>query len=123
MWFKKEKAPQKESSLPPCRHKYKDFDWYLEANYYNETDTYEVSIYEPYVCILCKYRMNKLLHRINGRGYRSFKSTIDMMHRLYPNLRPRAYVEDEIIDMQLVDQYYLDAYYKLHSERKEKGNA
>ena len=123
MWFKR----KKEAPVPPvqphvCNHKYRDFDWYGDAKYFTDTDSFAIGIYEPYVCVLCKHREDKLLTQVNGRGYKNFIKQIDRLEDLYPKIRHRADVEDEINDMLMLDPYYLDAYYKLYPEKRRLTN-
>ncbi len=121
MWFRKKKEePQMPVQPPVCHHKYRDFNWYLTAEHNRDTDWYHVCIFEPYVCILCKHREDKLLFEISGFGRKRCSDVVDEMENNYPKLRPRAEIEDEINDMLMLDPYYLDAYYKLHPERKEQ---
>lgn len=118
MWFKKKATAPSSPAPPECNHKYKDFDWYMECTYFNDTKTYVIDVYEPYVCILCRHRKNVLLHRVTGNGWDSFKNYRKVLKNTYPKVKDRAFVEDEIADMQLLDPYYLEAYYKLYPERK-----
>lgn len=118
MWFKKKTMdPPLHEKKIECNHKYKDFDWYYDATYYMDTKRYVVKVYEPYVCILCGYRKDVLLEETNGYGRESLRKVEDRIEQ-YPKVKDRVYVEDEIADMQLLDPYYLEAYYKLYPERK-----
>lgn len=118
MWFKKKVVtPPLQEKKPECNHKYKDFDWYYDATYYMDTERYVVKVYEPYVCILCGYRKDVLLEEKSGYGREKLRKVEDRIDQ-YPKVKDRAYVEDEIADMQLLDPYYLEAYYKLYPERK-----
>ena len=119
MWFKKKVVtPPLQGKKIECNHKYIDFDWYMEGIYHEDTRSYEISVYEPYVCILCRHRKNVLLYRTTGRGFDAFKNDRQVLKNTYPKVKDRAFVEDKIADMQLLDPYYLEAYYKLHPERK-----
>lgn len=122
MWFhKKKQMPEPEQHEPvkqECRHKYRDFDWYMLYSFNEQTKEYEIEIYEPYVCILCKHREDRLLEITKGRGYKDFVYEKNQAIQNYPKLKPVAVVEDEIRDMMMLDPYYLDAYYKLYPERK-----
>lgn len=119
MWFKKKvTAPSLSDTPTECNHKYKDFDWYMECMYDYGTNNYAIKIWEPYVCILCRHRKNVLLHHIIGHGWKSFSHHKKVLKDIYPKIKERAFVEDEIADMQLLDPYYLQAYYKLYPERK-----
>ena len=50
---------RKKIEEPKCRHTWKDFPWYLKSTYYSGQSSYDIAIYEPYVCILCKERKDK----------------------------------------------------------------
>lgn len=121
MWFKKKQLKAETEKLPAeniCNHKFRDFNWYMLYNYELETNKYEIKIYEPYVCILCKHREDKLLERITGFGSKELDKKRDEMFHIYPKLKGISEVQDEINDMLMVDPYYLDAYYKLHPEMR-----
>ena len=123
MFFKKKQSivSNDQSALPPaCSHKYKDFPWYIKATLDESTKRYTISIYEPYVCILCKHRYDHLLECFHGYGKQNYKNDIIKCENSYPQIRGRAEVEDKITDMKLLDPYYLDAYYKLYPEQKKE---
>lgn len=119
MWFKKKNEPAKPVIPPVCHHKYRDFDWYYTANHYVDTDAFEIKVVEPYVCVLCHHREDKVLLETKGFGRKNCAHIINGLKEDYPKLRVRAEVEDEINDMMMLDPYYLDAYYKLYPEQKK----
>lgn len=117
MFFKKKKQ-NLPPTKPPCNHKWKDFDWYQETTFNikregDERGYSEVEIYEPYVCIHCKERKNRLLDTFItpfGSAQACDKWAEDYINKSYPNkIKARAYVEDAIADFQLVDRDYLRA--------------
>lgn len=114
-WFKKEKAQEKEEEVTrieiPCKHRYRDFPWYIISKYYNDEHMYDIYVKEPYVCVWCGNREDKILEHIRGRGPRNAGESIaDAIKAEYgSHLRGRAEIEDMINDMQLVDRDYLRA--------------
>lgn len=117
-WFSNRKQVEEQPIIEPapCKHKWKDFKWYidvkLDGNYtkYN----YGVCIYEPYVCVHCKERKDVELSTQwfpsieKARGYLT-----EICEKYEDYLGDKVIIEDEIHDMQLVDREYLDAYEKL----------
>ena len=94
---------------PVCAHKYRDFHW-------------SIRIIEPYVCVWCGDRKNQVLQEIVREGNMASKSemvevTKSLMDTYGDKIRPRAFVEDEINDMQLVDRDYLRALALIHPEK------
>lgn len=125
MLFKKKKKPaaiEQPEAPPPCKHKYIDFPWYINASYDQSNTYYRIKIYEPYVCILCKHRYDELLEVHSGWGKKNAQEAVDKYEKMYPQIKGRAEVEDQIADMKLLDPYYLDAYYKLYPEQRRKDN-
>ena len=48
-WFKKKKEKSKTVEMPQvCNHKYRDFNWYIDATYYNDTGS-PVSIKDCFI--------------------------------------------------------------------------
>ena len=120
MWPFKKKKEVKARVLPPkkCEHKYKDFDWYITSNYYLNTNILKIEIIEPYVCIFCGNRIDKVLHtyetvcdkdKIN-------KKVKDFIEPYQSKLKERAFIEDEINDFILVDKDYIEAYMLIHNK-------
>ncbi len=60
-WDRKKKKDEQPLMPPPCRHRWKDFPWYINAEYFSGVDRFEFRVYEPYVCIYCKERQDKLI--------------------------------------------------------------
>ena len=120
MWpFKKKKEPKSE-----CCHKYKDFDWYAEANYSYENKALDAKIYEPYVCIYCGHRKDVELDSTYRfpLSFESAQETYEEFQKPYlDKIRKKAFIENEIHDMLLVDRAYLEIYEQLHKERFEKN--
>ena len=115
---KTESLEPKPVSPPPkkCNHKFQDFPWYIEGE---ESDDfysrhwYHLTIKEPYVCIYCGERHDKVLWEI--KRYGSHKEAIqgldDINEKFKDHIRHRAEIEDMINDMQLVDPQYLQYYH------------
>ena len=112
-----------KSSPPPakeshCNHKFIDFGWYVKEVYCSDCgDAYRVQVCEPYVCVLCKHREDRVL---NTWAYHYPQEQKEMVRHLLRDNRisDALEVEDKIADMQMIDPFYLDAYYQLHPERK-----
>ena len=122
MWFKRKKKeePIIPANPPVCHHKYIDFDWYVKEEYIpSRTDCYRVKVCEPYVCILCKHREDR---ELCTWAYCSYKEMDKKAQELLEDERihDAMEIEDKIADMQMLDPYYLDAYFKLYPERKEQ---
>ena len=93
---------------PPCEHKWRDCEfWYMEFRADDSMLGYK--IFEPYVCIYCKKRDDKLLQKgvelISPE--RSADDIIREFYDRFPALRPRAVVEDAVNDMIMVDREHL----------------
>lgn len=123
MWpFKKKPEPPALIELPPCKHKWQDFPAYLD--YGREDSVLKIWIKEPYVCIYCKKRVDKLL--VNDTFYGISQSRADELLTRYRKdyaslLKPVGIVEDMVNDYQLVDREWLDITRRLRSA-KEGGN-
>lgn len=130
MWpFSKKKKPNPEY-VPPattkreCEHKYRDFSWYTEGSYNVDTRTLTAKIVEPYVCIHCGHRKDVQLKEVTRfpLSYEESLEEFDKFKEPYEEqLKDKAFVEDEIHDMMLVDQQYLEIYMRLHGERFKKN--
>lgn len=124
-WNRKTKSEvtSTEQEKPMCSHKYRDFHWYIEGEYQAHPPTmFEVRVVEPYVCVWCGHRKNQVLQTVTREGTYATKSammdiTQSLMETYQSKIRPRAFVEDEINDMQLVDRDYLRALSLLHPEK------
>ena len=93
---------------PPCEHKWRDCEfWYMEFR--ADDSMFDYKIFEPYVCIYCKKRDDKLLQKgvelISPE--RSADDIIREFYDRFPALRPRAVVEDAVNDMIMVDREHL----------------
>lgn len=103
---------------PPCKHKWRDFDWYIVWEYkpeYTYAGTREhygeltIDVYEPYVCIWCKARENRKLRNIHFDKIdeQEAKARYEEI-RKNPHVRPREDIEDEIADIEHnIDREYL----------------
>lgn len=118
MAFWRKKQPQPEPTPVPektCNHKYQDFPWYLTWNI--SPSSYHITVKEPYVCIYCGNRINKLLSEYKGgnggnEGNRLLK---ELRETFKDKIEPQEIVEDKINDMVLVDEEYLKWYRLLRS--------
>lgn len=121
MWpFKKKDFSPTLIDPLPCRHKWKDFPWYIEGKYYIQTRSEVITIIEPYVCIHCKERKNVCLLRAayDGVTEKEANHLFEENESEYKEyLKPRAVVEDMISDFQLVDRTYLELADSLHPGR------
>ena len=111
-WGKKK---QKTQPIVPvkveCSHKWRDFPWYLEGTYDTSWKEYTVNIIEPYVCVWCGKRQDKTLHSITRYGTKKdMQETVSALMDTYgDHIKARAFIENDIADMQLVDREYLRA--------------
>lgn len=112
------KKHQQQESIKPikleCKHKYRDFPWYIEASHFTGrygTTRYEINIIEPYVCVFCGDRQNKVLKHIERFGsYGECEETVNSIQKVYADhIQDKVLVEDAIADLQLVDRDYLRA--------------
>ena len=102
---KKEETPQEI----PCAHIYKDFPWYIDSSYEEGEST--IKIMEPYVCILCGKRQDKVLsHRYRkGLTLKDHRKYIEELTERYPNqIKGTEEVHDMIYDALLVDREKLN---------------
>lgn len=108
---------------PTCAHKYRDFHWYIEGEYRAHSPSmFSIRIIEPYVCVWCGDRKNQILQEITREGTMASKSEMEKVTKSLidtygDKIQPRAFVEDEINDMQLVDRDYLRALALIHPEK------
>ena len=116
--FKKKKIPV-EPVKKECSHKWKDFDWYIESTCEEQRGQYKyrIRIYEPYVCLLCKKRDNRLLEDVSGITYnkKDYYREGQKLYELYfPRIKNRAIVEDQIEDtLKDIDRMYLRIWDKI----------
>ena len=108
---------------PACVHKYRDFHWYIEGEYRARSPSmFSIRIIEPYVCVWCGDRKNQVLQEVMREGSMASKSEMEKVTKSLidtygDKIQPRAFVEDEINDMQLVDRDYLRALALIHPEK------
>lgn len=122
---KKEKAKEYIPTPPQkkCNHKFQDFPWYVEGeegdNGYTFAPWYHLVIKEPYVCIYCGERRDKVLWEIKryGNHKEAVKALDDICEKFKDRIRHRAEIEDMINDMQLVDPQYLQYYHMLQGTK------
>lgn len=107
---------KKAQQIQTCKHKYKDFPWYCEMEYDTSNEIAEYTIIEPFVCLLCKHRINKVLSTDIEQGSLSFcKRNLDILINKHPQITYKCVVEDMIADMQLVDRDFSKYYDLLHT--------
>jgi hypothetical protein len=99
---------QEPHKPPPCEHKWRDCEfWYME--FQADDSMFAYKIFEPYICIYCKKREDKLLQKgvelISPE--RSADDIIREFYDKFPALRPRAVVEDAVNDIIMVDREHL----------------
>lgn len=104
--------PQKPVEPPKCQHKWRDYDWYMEYSLDRNPNVGWVlsyKIFEPYVCTLCHDRNNMMLEsgKISLESKDDLAMALSKIMSLYPKIRARAIVEDEINDDIHVDREYL----------------
>lgn len=94
-----------------CRHKYKDFPWYVDAHYNYEWSFLNIKIVEPYVCVICGHRIDKILKEF-GRDASTERKALEILRAVKndysEHVKDQAVVEDMINDMQLVDRKFLE---------------
>lgn len=93
-----------------CNHKYKDFPWYIVTKK-NINNTYSVEIKEPYVCVICKNRIDKELSRKTFSWESDFDTEVQDIKEVYGDkIKSAVEVEDMVNDFQLVDKQFLETY-------------
>ena len=117
--FKKKEEPE-QIKPPECRHKWRDFPWYIDSTYY--TNGVQVAeVVEPYVCIHCKKRKDVTLDSYRWEHLKNYNQGCDLVSSVEETysgkIKPRAEVEDMINDFQLVDREYLEIAASLFSGR------
>lgn len=115
---KKESTKQYVSPTPKCKHKFQDFPWYVEGEEGNNT-WYHLVIKEPYVCIYCGERYDKILWEIKryGNHNEAIQSLQEINESFKDRIKHRAIIEDMINDMKLVDPQYLQYYHMLQGTK------
>ena len=117
-WFSRRKQVEEQPVIEPapCRHKWKDFKWYIDIKFDNSYTKYSygIYIYEPYVCVHCKERKDvKLSVQWFPSKEKAREYLEEIVKRYEGYLEDKPIIEDAIHDMQLVDREYLDAYERL----------
>lgn len=109
-----------EGSLAPtpekpreCNHKWQDFPWYIEGQYYVDKHFYEFDIIEPYVCLLCHKRENKVLAHVarQGNSDDADKMVAQLVKQYDGKVKHKAEVEDMIQDTIMIDPGFLKYFY------------
>lgn len=104
-WFKKRANTNSEIPELPHQHVFKDMPWYMEIQYNGEHKTAGYRIIEPYICVTCGERIDKVLEREDwsnitvGDREKYFQK---VRNRYKKYLKPRAVVEDMINNILLV---------------------
>lgn len=116
MGFFTKKKPPIEQVEKKCEHKYQDFPWFL--NWEIEGGRYIIKVIEPYVCIYCGQRENKVLAGYTGTGYQECPKLLNSLSsRFKDHIKSQEEVEDMINDMVLVDPEYLKWYHLLRDQQ------
>ena len=117
-FFAKKKVPvaSPEPVEKKCEHKFQDFPWFLTWDLqYNK---YTIKVIEPYVCIFCGERQDKILASYIGTNYKEGeKLLIQLRSRFDKHIKYQEEVEDMINDMILVDPEYLKWYHLLKEQQ------
>lgn len=96
---------------PPHEHTWKDMPWYMEVDYSGSNKTASYKIIEPFICVTCGERENKVLENqswsnIDAESREKIYEDVRKRYRKY--MRPRAVVEDMINNILMVkDPEYL----------------
>ena len=91
-----------------CNHKWKDFPWFDVYGQDSVTGNYFFRIMEPYVCIKCKERRDKMLMQITSNSMEERDMMLAEYKKKYKDkLLDMAEVEDMVQDEILVDREYL----------------
>lgn len=109
-WGRKKQEPQVQPVKRECQHKYRDFPWYIECQVYGN-HTFEVRVVEPYVCVWCGHRKDVTLQEFSkyGGNKEARQAITGLMQEYGDHIQARAFIENDIHDMQLVDRDYLRA--------------
>lgn len=105
----KSEEPKFQPATPEfkCSHTWKDFPWYVDVTYYIDESMFKLKIMKPYVCIHCKERRDELLLE-QTRFETSLKVVEEFeaaaKEEYSDKIMPKAIVEEQIRDMQLVDR-------------------
>lgn len=117
----KQYVPEPAPPLKKCQHKFQDFPWYIEGEESNGIGTqwYRLTIKEPYVCIYCGERQDKILWEITRYGnHKEAVESLDSINKEFKDrIKHRAIIEDMINDMKLIDPQYLQYYHMLQGTK------
>lgn len=102
-----------------CQHQWQDFPWYVEGTYHIEEGYFECQIIEPYVCVLCKKRENKVLMEYHHQATeKEADKFIDGLRKRFKGkILHQIEVEDMINDFLMVDRDYLHGYHLVHGTK------
>lgn len=99
-----------------CPHTWQDFDWYIKSQYGNNTVT--IQLYEPYVCISCKERMDKLLEQKTFPNIKSLAEAEQIIKSYVEQyggrIKPKPIVEDQVNDFQFIDRHFLEVVKRIY---------
>lgn len=99
---------RKKNKPSVCNHKWKDFPWYPVYGQDRSTWKYYFRIYEPYVCIKCKERQDKLLLSVTTDSLEERDRALREYKQKYKDkMLDLVEVEDMVQDEILVDREYL----------------
>lgn len=106
-WFKRKKKPAPMTEFPTLPHEciMKDMPWFITTEYDGEKRTASYKIIEPYICITCGKRIDKVLeehHWANITSDWREQQYEDVRKKYKKYLKPRAIVEDMINNIILV---------------------
>lgn len=106
-FFKRKKKLTSTTELPVLPHDciMKDMPWFMTTEYNGEERTASYKIIEPYICITCGKRIDKVLeenHWSNITSEWRDKWYEDVRKNYKKYLKPRAIVEDMINNIILV---------------------
>lgn len=105
------KIPIKIPETPVHTCVWKDMPWYMEVDYSGSNKTASYKIIEPFICVTCGKRENKILENqswsnIDAESREKIYEDVRRRYRKY--MRPRAVVEDMINNILMVkDPEYL----------------
>jgi hypothetical protein len=99
--------PQYEPVFPEIKHEHtwNDMPWYMEISYNTSNKTASYEIIEPYICVTCGERNDKILEKTSWTGIsaKARDEEYEKVRKLYSKyLKPKAVVEDMINNILLV---------------------
>ncbi len=114
-----DQPPTYELAIPEIKHEHtwKDMPWYMEITYNTGNRTASYEIIEPYICVTCGERRDKILEKTSWAGISAKErdEEYEKVRKLYSKyLKPKAVVEDMINNILLVkDPSYLQMVEKM----------